>query len=137
MFCQQQVVQLHRELSGDLDDLGAAMQIIGNGQPTFVDGFRKKSGYDGPIYADPGRRTYRALGFRRGIRTAALNLDTVKSAVTAYGEGFRQTRTAGDPWQLGGVLVVTADGEIVYEYASEFAGDHPRAGAILDAVKSA
>lgn len=125
---------MHREIAGELERSGAEMSVIGNGQPSFIDGFRDKAGYRGPLYTDPGRRTYRALGFRRGVRAAALNLGTVRAAVGAYREGFRQTRTAGDPWQLGGVLVVRPGGEIAYEYASEFAGDHPEASAIAAAL---
>lgn len=128
---------MHRELAADLERSGAALSVIGNGRPSFMSGFRDKSDYDGPLYTDPGRRTYRALGFRRGLGATLLNIDTPRAAVDAYRQGFRQTRTAGDPWQLGGVLVVEAGGEIVYEYASRFAGDHPEAAAITTVLSRA
>jgi len=130
-------VQLHRELAADLDRNGAQLIVIGNGRPSFIEGFREKAGYEGPLYTDPSRRSYRALGFRRGIRVAALNFSSARHAITALRGGYRQTRTAGDPWQLGGVLIATTEGDIVYEYVSAFAGDHPAASGVAEALTAA
>ena len=125
-------MQLHRERSR-IEDAGANLVIIGNGAPTFIAGFRERSGYEGPIYTDPELVAYRALDLRRGARYA-IGLKTMASAVSAYRGGFRQARTQGDAWQLGGVFVVSPAGALVFEYRSSHAGDHPPIDDIVAAV---
>lgn len=118
-------MQLHRVM----DDLGATgfeLSVIGNGLPSFIEGFREKTGFTGPLYTDPGRRTYQALELRRDL-LSSLNLKSLRRARQAHAAGNRQShlKALGDSWQQGGVFVIDANGEILYGYASEFAGDHP------------
>jgi hypothetical protein len=123
------VVQLHREESR-IQDKGARLVIVGNGKPWFIQGFREKTGYEGEIYSDPSRATYKALHLRRDIRST-LSAGTVRKAFAAFRQGFRQTATQGDPWQQGGVFVFDASGEVVFSYASSHAGDHPSVELLL------
>ena len=104
--------------------------IVGNGKPWFIQGFREKTGYEGEIYSDPSRATYKALHLRRDIRST-FSAGTVRKAFTAFRQGFRQTATQGDPWQQGGVFVFDASGEVVFSYASSHAGDHPSVELLL------
>ena len=49
------------------------------------------------------------------------------NAVRAFGSGNRQGRTQGDPWQQGGVLVVSPlrdGGRVLLQHAASEAG-HP------------
>lgn len=118
----------------ELEAVGVDLVVIGNGGPSFIEGFREKSGYDGPLYTDPSRRTYRALGFRRGV-SLAFNLQSARLALEAFREGHRQGITRGDNWQQGGVLVVDTAGEVAYAYVAERAGDHPATAEILAAAR--
>ena len=127
-------MQLHRA-SSKIAEAGGRLVVVGNGTPSFIEGFRDKSGFDGPVYTDPGRRTYEALRLRRDVRSA-LNLRSVRRALDAYRKGFRQTGTHGDAWQQGGVFVLDAHGEIVFRYASEYAGDHPAVETVLAALRA-
>lgn len=106
-----------------LEALGARVAVIGNGLPSFIEGFREKSGYDGELYTDPKRAAYKALQLRRGVRST-FKLKTVLRAASAFLDGYRQTATRGDPYQQGGVFVIDSDGQIVYRHVSEHAGDH-------------
>ncbi|MBT8495661.1 MAG: hypothetical protein KJO07_21615 [Deltaproteobacteria bacterium] len=114
-------------------EAGARLVVVGNGRANFMEGFRDKSGYQGELYTDPSRATYRALRLKRGLRTA-MNVKSVKRAYQAMRAGNRQTATRGDPWQQGGVFIVDRDGTIVYRYPSEFAGDHPPIDDIVAAL---
>lgn len=107
--------------------------VIGNGAPNFIEGFRERSGFTGPIYTDPELRSYEALELRRDLR-ATLSLRVVKRAVSAYRKGNRQVSTQGDALQQGGVFVINTEGELLYTYRSEFAGDHPDVADILRAL---
>ena len=124
---------MHRA-SDDIADAGADLVLIGNGGPHFLAGFRDRTGYQGALYTDPSRRTFRALDLRHGVRSS-MNLRSARRAVSALADGFRQGRTQGDPWQQGGVFVVDTAGEVVFSYRSEYAGDHPDVADILAAAR--
>jgi peroxiredoxin len=123
LFCQEQVRAL-AEIAPQLEQANTDLAVIGNGTATFIAGFRQRSGFGGQIFTDPTRASYAALALRRDLRSS-LNLKTISRAIAAFGSGSRQTSVQGDPWQQGGVVLVNTGGQIVYRYASSFAGDHP------------
>jgi peroxiredoxin len=133
MFCQEQVAQL-RQSESLIENAGGRLVVIGNGAPHFIEGFREKVGFDGELYTDPSMSTYRALRLQRRLGSS-VNLRTLRRAVQAYRAGNRQSATQGDPWQQGGVFVIDGDGEIVFRYPSEYAGDHPPISALLSALR--
>ncbi len=126
-------MQLHR-VRDEIHARGAELVIIGNGAPRFARAFREDLEITTPLYTDPSLATHRLLGFRRGVRETLLSLTTFRAAVRALRKGFRQGRTQGDAWQLGGVLVVRPDGTLAYRHASVAAGDHPPVADVLAAL---
>lgn len=125
-----------RDAKDDIEGLGGRLVIVGNGQPYQAKGFAETHGMAGHIFTDPERHLYAAAGMRRGVGTT-FSLGTVKAGARAFGRGFRQTRTQGDPWQQGGTLVIRPSGEIVYEHISEAAGDHAPVEDVLAALRAA
>jgi peroxiredoxin len=101
--------------------------FIGNGAPQFIEGFRQDLDLgDAPIYTDPTLVAFRFCGFKRGF----LNIvkpKTVINATKLHLEGHRQTQlqAQGDHWQLGGVVVVTPENQVVFHFISEALGDFP------------
>ena len=45
------------------------LYVIGNGSPSFMDGFRETTGYQGPLFTDPSLEVYQAAGLKRGVAT--------------------------------------------------------------------
>mgnify|MGYP002639726911 CR=1 FL=1 len=90
----------------------------------------------GPIWVDPERRSYQALGFASGLGSA-LSLKLLSNARRAKAAGFSQNSVEGAAMQQGGVLVVMPDGEIAYRYRSDTAGDHPPVQEVLAALEGA
>lgn len=134
MFCQQQAVQLHRE-RGEIQARGAELHLVGTGSPEQGALFARKLGLTSPVWVDPQLLTFRALHMKRGFRRTLGSPSTWKATARAWRQGLRQGNVQGDPWQLGGVLVVRPDGSVLYRYLSAFAGDHPKAPSILAAVR--
>ncbi|MDX2010627.1 MAG: peroxiredoxin-like family protein [Myxococcaceae bacterium] len=124
MFCREQVAGF-RSRADELKALGVKLFFIGNGTPTMAKDFRAfmQMG-ELPVWTDPKRQTYAHLGFKRGW-LSVLSPAVWKYGARAAAAGFRQGKTAGDPVQQGGVLVVKKGGELVYGFASATAGDHP------------
>ncbi len=112
-----------RDHSQEIDRLGARLVVVGNGSAAFAAAFREDTGLDALLLVDPDLAAYRAAGLRRG-RVEVLSPRILTNAVRAAAAGFRQTSVQGDPWQLGGVFVFAAGGELVLEHASREAGDH-------------
>lgn len=113
---------------------GAELVVVGNGTRLFAEGFREELGIDFPLLVDPQLRSYRAAGLRRG-RVEILSPWLPLHAVRAFWNGYRQQGVQGDPWQLGGVFVLRAGGELVYQHRSREAGDHASAPDVLAALR--
>jgi hypothetical protein len=124
-------VQLHRALP-QIRAAGAELHLVGNGNRRFGQAFRDEYGIISPIWIDTARETYQALGMKRGVM--ATLFASFRNRGRAAKSGFRQGLVKGDPWQLGGVLVVRPGGEVAYRYLSDAAGDHPPVADVLGAV---
>jgi len=116
--------------------LGAELHFVGSGAPFFARGFRDEYQVPVPIYVDPERASYEALGLARTLRST-LNLRLLSNARRAAKAGFRQNSVEGDAWQQGGVLIVLPGGEVAYRYRSEVAGDHPGVSEVVEALRTA
>ncbi len=117
-------MQLHRHKE-EIHARGAELVTVGNGGAHFARAFKEDMGITTPVFVDPSCATYRALGMRRSLFGTLFSGKTLLHAIRAMRAGFRQGRTQGDAFQLGGVLVVRPDGGILLRHLSNEAGDHP------------
>lgn len=127
------MVQLHREEAA-LQATGAAVIVIGNGGPSFIEDFRATTAFDGAIYTDPSLAAYEAAQLERGIGTF-LKVGAVTSTLGALRRGARQGRTRGDNLQQGGVVAVDRDGRVIYHHVSKFPGDNASPSRIAAALR--
>ncbi len=125
-------MQLHHE-TRRLHDAGLSLNVIGNGAPMFIAGFRETTGYRGPVYTDPSLAVYRAAELRSGLRTV-LAPGPLLRTIGALRRGFRQGRTQGSALQQGGVLVIARDGRVLWHHISSGPGDNATAAEIIAAV---
>lgn len=119
-----------RSRQPELQALGVGLFFIGSGNAAMAADFRQELGLDVPVLVDPRRETYRYLGFKRQL-SMLLDPRVWLNSARAARAGFKQQRTAGDPWQQGGVLVVHRGGEVAWSFASALAGDHPPVEEVL------
>ena len=129
------MVQLHREIES-IRNAGAEVFVIGNGSPSFIEGFRETTKYDGIIYTDPSLAAFQAAQLKRGV-LKTFNPLALGKTISALRRGQRQGLTQGDTWQQGGVLVVEPGGRILWHHASERPGDNAEPSQIVAALKSA
>ena len=114
----------------------ANLAIIGNGTLAHARDFEKTHGKGLRSLVDTRKATYKALGFRHGVRYT-LGPASLVRGVDAMSRGFRQVDTQGDPFQQGGTLVVDQGGRPVLFQRARFAGDHAPLEEILAAVRLA
>ena len=112
---------------------GIQVAVIGSGAPHYAKAFRESVGGGVPIYTDPSLQTFDALSFKRGLG-GLLKGAMWKRGMEAFMQGHRQGKVQGDTRQLGGVLGLSNEGEVLYKYTSEFAGDHPEIDQVLEAM---
>lgn len=137
MFCRQQVAQL-RDAIPVIHSHGAELIVIGNGSAAQARRFADGIPLDTPLYTDPDLETYAALGMSRQVSQHLAQLPkTVGAAWKTWRAGFRQGGVLGDAMQLGGVLVVSKGGELLYAQRSRHPGDHAPTRHILEALRQA
>ena len=134
MFCKEQVSSFLPQV-GRIRSLGAELHFIGTGDTFFARGFRDEYQVPVPIYVDPERKTYQALGFARTARST-VSRRVLRNARRAMAAGHHQTKTQGDAWQQGGVMVVLTGGRVAYSQASAVAGDHPDVDEVVGALEA-
>lgn len=135
-FCREQAAEL-REILPDIQHAAASLVVVGNGTPEELREFLETTGSGLTVYTDPSLRVYEALGARRGSARDLIDPKLILNGVRALRQGHRPGRVRGDRAQLGGVWVVRAGGEVVYEHTSEIAGDHPPIDEVRDALREA
>ena len=125
-------MQLHGHLQ-EIESRGAKLHLIGNGGPSFIEGFREQTGYTGSIYTDPSLKAYEAAGLIRSVR-ATVGIRSIAAGIKSMAAGQRQGPTQGDAWQQGGALVVTSDGQALFSHQSKVAGDNVSPAEIIGAL---
>ena len=133
MFCKEQAAQLCG-FKQDIEAAGATLAFIGNGNPRFARDFKASFAPECTVLTDPSIASYALLGAGQGI-WATLSPRSWPAGIRAMLLGFRQTRTRGHAYLLGGVAVVDTAGAVRWRYLSRFAGDHPASAQILEAVR--
>jgi peroxiredoxin len=114
---------------------GLELVIIGSGTPAQAKAFASSVDFSGPLYVDQKLEAYAAAGMNRGV-ARTYSAFAVVNVLRAFFGGFRQGKTHGDPWQQGGVLIVTPDGRVPFRHADPRAGAHADMAALLAAVES-
>ena len=128
-------MQLHREIDS-IRAAGAEVYVIGNGSPSFIEGFRETTSYTGVVYTDPSLAVFTMAHLKRGVMST-LNPFALGKTLGAFARGHRQGLTKGDNWQQGGVLVIAANGKVLWHHASDRPGDNAEASQIVAALKTA
>ncbi|CAH8569437.1 unnamed protein product [Schistosoma guineensis] len=104
------------------------------GVKEFVDGHY----FDGDLYLDPERKTYKALeykkvsacsGFCSLLTKAGRSLNSKAKAANIPGN------MTGDGWQTGGLLVVEKGGKVLYHFEQKEVVNHPDYKQIIDVLK--
>ena len=117
---------------------GARLVVIGNGWPAMAKAFAAHAGLPESVtlLTDPTRQSYLAAGLKRGVLMTLGPRGWLAFART-WKKGFRQGRTAGDPWQQGGALVVAKGGEVLYRHLSTGPSDQADPRTLVSSLPQA
>lgn len=125
-------------MRGRRDDIvaaGAELVIVGNGSVAHARQFRERHVPECAVYTDPELKVYGALGFRRSVG-ATLGPRSALGFARASLKGHRQTSIEGDPWQQGGLIVLSPGGALQHIQRFRDAGGRPDVDAALAVLKA-
>ena len=135
VYCREQAGEFSRAET-DLGSAGVRLAFIGNGTPRAARWFRDRFAPGTTVLTDPELVTYKLIGARSGILNT-LGPRTWGAGLRAFRKGARQGAVRGHAFQQGGVLVVTPQGEVVFQHISRAAGDHPDVHDVVEAACAA
>src|SRR5260370_21249366 len=135
MFCKEQAAQL-RGIKKEIEAAGARLVFIGNGNTAFARNFKETWVPDCEVLTDPSTASYALLGARRGA-WAVWSPRSWPAGLRAVRGGFRQTRTQGQPYLLGGVAILYSGGAGRWTDRCRYSGDHPDPAQVVAAVNRA
>jgi hypothetical protein len=131
-------VQLHRDRE-KFEEAGVGLAAIGQGTPAHAREFIKANKVDGlEVLVDPARESYEAAGAKIATMSELWGPRVVlKGTTSSLRTGLLQTTTKGHGAQLGGVLIVTPDGEVPYAHLADDASDNAPNDEVLTAARKA
>ena len=122
----------------EFDNAAANLVLIGQLTPRHAAHFRRREKVDVTVLADNDRASYRAAGAKMGGVGQLLGPSVVaKGLMTTLRTGKMQTRTIGDPSQLGGAMVIRQDGTVAFSHMAKDASDNVSPEELVAAVQGA
>ena len=123
--------------AADIDAAGGSIAVVGLGSPLFAKGFRESTHDTGPLFVDAEGLAYRAVAMGRLRLWNLFNFRMLRNALRARKQGFRQGKVEGDPWQLGGTLVVAPGDRLVYAWRNKNVDDDAPIDDVIAALRGA
>ncbi|CAH8565635.1 unnamed protein product [Heterobilharzia americana] len=105
-----------------------------DGVQEFIDG----QFFDGDLYLDVERKTYKALEYKKVSACSGLS-SLFSKAGRALNSKVKAAKIpgnmSGDGWQTGGLLVVEKGGNVLYHFEQKQVVSHPDYKRIIDVLK--
>jgi hypothetical protein len=117
---------------------GGRLVLIGQLTPRHASHFRRREKVDVTVLADNDRGSYKAAGARMaGVGQLIGPSVLAKGLATSLRTRKLQTRTIGDPAQLGGAMVIRQDGTVTCTHMAKDASDNVSPDELVAAVQGA
>lgn len=123
--CQAHAVEVWKQRK-QYESKGALLHFIGNGAPHFINSFKQQNGLDeASFFTDPSLKAFRAAGFRKGFWIDPGEMHSRGEFIWLAIRYQMKMTNEGNVWQLGGVLVISPQAEVKYQFISQAMGDFP------------
>ncbi len=99
-------------------------------------GYRRRFAEPFTVVADTELQLYAAMGFGRGSVRRVWGLKMVKAYIPILRGGAKLEKVDEDTLQLGGNVVLDADGTLVWRYAGAGPDDRPSVDDVVEAIRS-
>jgi len=117
------------------DELGGRVVVVTFAPPALLAAFEREMGLPFPVYGDPDRAAYEAFGLNRAsVARVWLDPRVWRSYAKLLSRGRRMHRVREDSLQLGGDVVLDADGRVRWTYRSRGPEDRPSVDELIAAL---
>lgn len=113
------------------EDRGARVALVTMGEPEETREFCLRYGVPFVCLSDPRKEAYRAFGLGRGGSREMFGPSSWVRGARATLKGHTVGAPVGDPWQMPGVFVFDAEGEVRYARRAREASDNPSNAELL------
>ena len=123
-----------------MDEIAGRVVCVTFAEPRALRAFERELNLPYPLYGDPDRATYRALGFGRASPRRVWLDPRVWRRYAALLRGGRRPQVpvdSEDTLQLGGDAVLDARGRLRWAYRSRGPEDRPSVEQLAAAVRAA
>ena len=96
--------------------------------------FKKKQYFKGKLFIDEGKSIYKSLGYKQGKVSGLFNSEFKKRYKKANQKGIKGD-FKGDGYQLGGTVVLSPSGEVIFHKRQKYYGDDPTEDEITSCVE--
>jgi hypothetical protein len=119
-------------------DAGAPLYVIGQSTPADGTQFLRDYELELDLFVDTQRRAYKAAGTKVATLRELVGPTMVARGLKRSREsGVFQGRIIGHAAQLGGMMLITPAGEVVWAHLSDDASDYPPNDEVLAAIGEA
>jgi len=122
------MIEAYRRRYGPQGHANIELTAIGLGAPNYIRSFKKLVGFQGRLFVDPSAVLYQRVGFlpARMLPCSRLCCQVVSGCFKAL--YLCCTRgwccRAGSVTQNGGVIVITNQLEVLYQFKEEYSDEH-------------
>jgi hypothetical protein len=99
-----------------------------------VNDYQRKEHVPYPVLRDPRREAYRRFGLERRAAHRVYRPATIRYYIKRFFQGRMPERVKADPYQLGGDVLLDADGSVLWMYRSSEPADRPSVDDILKEI---
>ena len=111
------------------------MVVVGQATPRHAAHYQRRFAPEVEILADEERASYKAMGFPRASMAQLVGPKSLLKGIPRGASGVGVGRVIGDVQQLGGTIIVSSTGEILWEQRMKDASDTPSVEELLEALR--
>ena len=118
-----------------IEATGARLVLVGQATPRHAAHYQRRFAPEVEILADEERASYTAMGFPRASMAQLVGPKSLLKGIPRGASGVGVGRVIGDVQQLGGTIIVSPAGEILWEQRMKDASDTPSVEELLEALR--
>ena len=119
----------------ELKQLGLQVLIVTFETRAVAENYARQTGVPFPILLDESRSLYAAYGMQRGSHWQVLGPAAWGEYIKLLFRGRRLRRPTGDPYQLGGDVLIDPAGIVRLHHVSRNPADRPDVSDLIETVR--
>ena len=126
-----------RQQEAEFEQLGVQIVIVTFQSGPMAEAYVRESKLSWPLLIDDSLQLYKSYGMERGRWQDIFGLESIASYAKLMMRGRKPRMPAGDPYQLGGDVLIDPRGIVRLHHVGNGPADRPSVESILKIVRDA